>query len=223
MKHKLIAAFLVGATLMLPFSGCQTNSLSEPTVKMKTVTQNDDGDNATFEFEIPEDWVAGTYSTLSLGTMPEAMYGNKDLTTADVCSYIVFIDEYYYMDYGIYTTEEKQQLYKDLFAGKTETYEEYIKTKATIRGVFGSLKLIKGDFQATNFEYKHHQGKDGKILEVRYSWVCENETVQTVRYYREDIPYVVTGAFSDSVELPSGEVAPWVVNSLKVTENYKNK
>ena len=55
MKYHLTALLFTGIILLF-CSGCQKRPHQpEPPAKMKTVIQNSTGDNATFEYEIPED------------------------------------------------------------------------------------------------------------------------------------------------------------------------
>ena len=60
-------------------------------------------------------------------------------------------------------------------------------------------------------------------MEVRHSETYQGEVIQSIVCYREDIPYMVTGAFKDSNELSSGDIVPWIADSLKVTEHFQTQ
>ena len=77
--------------------------------------------------------------------------------------------------------------------------------------------------KAENFQYQYYRGTYGTIAEVQYSYTYQNKTFHEILCYREDIPYMVTGAFKDSNELSSGDIVPWVADSLKVTEHFQTQ
>ena len=214
MKYRLTALLFAGMILLL-CSGCQNSDLGEPPAKMKTVTQNSTGDNATFSFEIPEDWMTGMSDALSVGAFPEAMNGNREIKGVDALPYVVSIDQCYYHNHSM-TQEEKETMRQDLFEGKTTSFEMYLRSQAEMAAQYVNASPP----EYTDFTCRHYSGKNGKITGVRYSEVYEDTTIDVIYCYREDIPYVVIGVFSDEVELSSGDIAPWVASSLNVTEHY---
>ena len=62
-----------------------------------------------------------------------------------------------------------------------------------------------------------------KNAEVQYFYTYGGKKNHIIQCYLEDIPYLVTGAFDDSVDLSSGKIALWVADSLKVTEHFTVK
>lgn len=217
MKNRRIAAILAGVSIMLFISGCQDGGIGEPPANMKTVTQNSTGDNATFEYEIPEDWMSGMSDALSVGAFPEAMNGNREMKGVDALPYSVLIDQRYYHDHSM-TKEEQKIMFEELFAGDPEAYEEHLQTEFSV-SLFARYEVIDPP-EYTGFTYKKYQGENGPITEVCYSETHEGKTIRVIRCYREDIPYMVTGVFDESLELSSGDLVPWVASSLKVTEHY---
>jgi len=115
-------------------------------------------------------------------------------------------------------------MYKDLFAGKPNAYEEHMKQSfANAASMLSSDSSNKVNPPTVDFNYQHYDGTHGKITEVQYSYTYEGKKRHIIQCYREDIPYLVTGAFDDSVDLSSGKIALWVADSLKVTEHFTIK
>ena len=135
MKYHLTVLLFTGIILLF-CSGCQSDGISEPPAKMKTVIQNSTGDNATFEYEIPEDWMSGMSDALSVGAFPEAMNGNREIKGVDALPYSVLIDQRYYHDHSM-TKEEQKIMFEELFAG--------------------TLKLMKSIFKQS-FQYRFLRG-----------------------------------------------------------------
>lgn len=139
-------------------------------------------------------------------------------------------------------TEEVQKEVDLLFQGNTEAFEEnriefliqYQKIQNAIEdmepGSYWNPSEIKdsipevtpeekASFSKPDYEYTYYNGSNGKIAEVTgaYTW---NDTAYTiVEYYRENSPCVVFGAFKDSEELASGDIALWVADSLETEEH----
>ena len=208
---------------------------------MKTVTQNSKEDLATFEFRVPEGWTSGPEDNLAVIACPEDAVEKKFETAEDSLPFTISIANYDYPALAI--SEEDKQMYQDLFAGKTGAFEERIMrgysmskdsidAPSTLKGYFGLLLPDDGgdsrSSSAANkpkidFQYQHYDGTYGKITEVRYSYPYNGKKIGIIQCYREDIPYLITGAFDDSVDLSSGEIALWVADSLKVTEHFSVK
>lgn len=215
--------------------------MGDPPVSMKTVTQNSKGDLATFEFRVPEGWASGPEDNLAVLACPEDAVKKKFETAEDFRPFSISIANYYYPALAI--SEEDKQMYRDLFAGKTGAFEErmmrgYSKSKditstpSTLKGYFDLLLPDDGDSSQSSsaadkpemdFKYQHYDGTYGKITEVQYSYAYNGKEVHIIQCYREDIPYLITGAFDDSVDLSSGKIALWVADSLKVTEHFSVK
>ena len=78
----------------------------------------------------------------------------------------------------------------------------------------------KAAFPKPTYEYAYYNGTKGKIVEVKGTYTWNDTTYTIVEYYREDIPYVVYGAFSDTEELSSGDIALWIADSLETEEHF---
>lgn len=241
--RKWVSVALVGSILMVLLAGCQTSDRSpvgKPPAPMKSVTQNSEEDYATFEFQLPEGWTSGPQSYLTVAGCPKEAVTRKFETMEDTLPFVVSISNYYHT--GLKLSEEDKEMYQDLFSGKTKSFEERINRSYTLSDDLGTPSGAKDFFglllpEETNssqtssnanvpqkdFEYHYYSGTNGKITEVRYSYSYNGKTVRIVQCYREDIPYLITGAADDSVDLSSGEIALWVADSLKVTEHFTEK
>ena len=78
----------------------------------------------------------------------------------------------------------------------------------------------KAAFPKPTYEYAYYNGTKGKIVEVKSTFTWYDTTYAIVEYYREDIPCVVFGSFSDSKGLSSGDIALWIIDSLEVEEHF---
>ena len=78
----------------------------------------------------------------------------------------------------------------------------------------------KAAFPKPTYEYAYYNGTKGKIVEVKGTYTWNDTTYTIVEYYREDIPYAVFGAFSDTEELSSGDIALWIADSLETEEHF---
>lgn len=238
---KLLSITLLGTILSFLLAGCQTtnqNTVGDPPASMKTVTQNSEENYATFEFQLPEGWISAQQSYLTVIGCPEDAVKKKFKTSEDALPFTVGISNYYYS--GMALSEEEKQMYKDLFSGKTSTFEERVNrslsrspnlssTPSTAKGYLDLLLPEKAESNPSSgeasapqrdFQYQYYNGTNGKITEVRYSYTFNGKTYHTIQCYREDIPYLITGAFDDSLNISSGKIALWVADSLKVTEHF---
>ncbi|WP_411676883.1 hypothetical protein [Caproicibacter sp.] len=223
-RKKQLSITLMALTLLLLLVGCQTNksTVGNPPVSLKTITQNSKGDLVTFEFGVPGGWVSGPQYNLSVVACPENAVEKKFETEEDSLPFMVGIGNYYYS--GSALSEKDKQMYKDLFAGKTSAYEEHMKQSfANAASMLSSDSSSKVNPPKIDSNYKHYDGTHGKITEVQYSYTYGGKKHHIIQCYREDIPYLVTGAFDDSVDLSSGKIALWVADSLKVTEHFTVK
>ena len=78
----------------------------------------------------------------------------------------------------------------------------------------------KAAFPKPTYEYAYYNGTKGKIVEVKGTYTWNDTTYTIVEYYREDIPYAVFGAFGDTEELSSGDIALWIADSLETEEHF---
>ena len=241
-KKKLVSVTLIALTSLFLMAGCQTDNraVGEPPVPMKTVTQNSKEDLATFEFQVPEGWASAPKELLTVFGYPESAAQTNFKTEEDAFSFMVGIRNYYYPALAL--SEEDKQMYKDLFAGKPDAFEERMNSSlaseteidapSSILGWFDLLLPKEDDAGQSSgaankpemdFQYQHYNGTNGKITEVQYSYTYNGKEVHMIECYREDIPYLITGAFDESVDLSSGQIALWVADSLRVTEHFTVK
>ena len=217
-----LSVALAGIVFLFFMVGCQTNrsTVGDPPVPMKTVTQNSKGDFATFEFQLPEGWASAPKSPLPLTVIgyPESAVQKNFKSEEDALPFLVGISNYYYS--GLALSEKDKQMYRDLFAGKTDTYEDRIRQSFARAATMLDSGSSNTEIPEVNFQYQHYDGANGKITEVQYSYQYNGKKTHIIHCYREDIPYSITGAFDDSVDLSSGAVALWVANTLKVTEHF---
>lgn len=229
-KNKLVLKIIIGAIFLCLLVGCQTNTtkVAEPSIPMKTVSQNSEEDYVTYEFQLPEDWLYGADYGFSVIAGPPT---NEPLHTdsREAMPYIVRIDNYSNNGFDM-------AVYKDIFAGSTDAYKKKVNKSinnlASIdtgeREFLSYLDLLTPEKQpdsdvyeyAKDFECKHYRGTYGKITTVEYTVNYNNTETRTIECYREDIPYMITGAFSNDLEVSSGDIALWAADSLKVTEHF---
>ena len=92
--------------------------------------------------------------------------------------------------------------------------------------IFDYFDLLNPDSSASDEEYlfdyecKYYSGKHGKIAAIKYSYNYGGKPRRFIECHREDIPYMVSGAFDDSLELSSGDIVLWVADSLKASEHF---
>ena len=205
MMKRIASGALCCLLLCLSFAGCSKKTLGDSPVPLETVTQNSRNDLITFEFSLPSGWITDSqdYYAVAAGNIKEYV-GEDDPSLRLVISN--------YRHTGWLFSEEDEKRIDDLFQGKTEAYEQHI----------NSLQEFT-HMKAENFQYQYYRGTDGTIAEVQYSYTYQNKTFHEILCYREDIPYVITGASKDSNELSSGDIVPWVADSLKVTEHFQTQ
>ncbi|NLJ30853.1 MAG: hypothetical protein GX424_04505 [Clostridiales bacterium] len=220
-KKPFFIAFTAFLFLFLSV-GCQTrkNAIGSPPAPIKTVTQNSKENLATFEFQIPKDWVPSPQYNLSVVACPKDAAEKKFEAAEDSLPFMVGIGNYY--DSGLALSEKDKQMYQDLFAGKTSAYEEHMKQSfANAASMLSSDSSGQTNVPSADVKYQHYDGTHGKITEVPYFYTYEGKKHHIIQCYREDIPSLVAGAFDESVDLSSGKIALWVADSLKVSETAK--
>lgn len=201
MKKFFIALLCI---CILTLSGCNSKKLESIgvcPVEMVTATQKDRNIDTTYTMLIPKDWQIVYASSHNVKAAPS--YIKNSLEIEKDPSIMIEV-----VNYSDNKSDEQIQKYTDLFKGNTQKYEEAELMKS---------KEFSGT--ATNFEYKIYQGEYGKVAEVRYTATLDaypDRTWNTIYCFREDIPYFAVGIFDSSKELLSGEVIPWVIDSLQV-------
>ena len=237
-QKRILSAALLGLSLFFLFSGCQNRTaVGEPPVPMHTVTEDCEYGYITCEFLLPEDWLTGSEGAYNVVACSKASEAMKFEDAEDRYPYMVGISNYYHQGYKEEPSEEEKKMYKELFAGKPGAYEKKINkmlsytARVTPSESGGSIDFVsptKEDgtldeeaLPVTDFQYQYYNGAHGKITEVRYSYSYNGKTYHTIHCFREDIPYEIIGGFDDSLEVPSGDIALWVANSLRVTEHSR--
>lgn len=251
MKTKRTTAFLfaVIGVFLVCFSGCNTKPKAETIppcdIPMQTVTQSSKGELITLEYVLPQGWEfvsKGYFSTLNFE--PET-YDNIPATAEEdeeLLPYVLIIDSYKYPGMSLASVKEEseqdtEQIYKDLFSGITDGYKEklendikYINEVTFYKHNYeknGDLAILQ-DFipqeqYIKDYSVQYYNGTNGKIAVVKYTYEYNSILYQAVDCIRDDITYVVRGGFDNSLSLSSGDIALWVADSLKVTENFTIK
>ena len=200
--------------LCLSLTACQGSNLGEPPVPMERVTVDTDQGYVTMEFDLPEGWCHGMKDGFSAGGVNIEALGISPTDTREPdyesVPYQLFIE-----GYNPGGNEHVKERYQLLFRGDYEAFENDIEENRELFGLSPD-----GD---TKREYQQYRGKNGKIAVIyaTYPYAEDDRLVREIQCYREDIPYVVRGAFDDSEEeISSGEIALWVASTLEVTEHF---
>lgn len=203
MMKRIASGALCCLLLCLSFAGCSKKTLGDSPVPLETVTQNDQGNRVTFEFGLPSGWVSGSPYDYAIEAVNIKKYAGEEEPALSLG-----ISNYRRVGWSF--SEEDEKRMDDLFQGKTEAYEQHI-----------NKLMEKTNTKVDHFQFQYYKGTYGTIVEVQYTYTYQGEPFHEIRCYREDIPYMVTGAFRDSNELSSGDIVPWVADSLKVTEHFQ--
>lgn len=203
MMKRIASGALCCLLLCLSFAGCSKKTLGDSPVPLETVTQNSRENRATFEFSLPSGWVSGSPYDYAIEAVNIKKYAGEEEPALRLG-----ISNYRRVGWSF--SEEDEKRMDDLFQGKTEAYEQHI-----------NKLMEKTDTKVDHFQFQYYKGTYGTIVEVQYTYTYQGEPFHEIRCYREDIPYMVTGAFKDSNELSSGDIVPWVADSLKVTEHFQ--
>ena len=119
---------------------------------------------------------------------------------------------------GDLSYKERIAAIEELLNGNSKPYEAFTKD---------NVGEMDDDIVTDDFEFELFKGTYGKIATVKYTVTYPEEhgsiTQHVIRCYREDIPYMVTGAFGKDDSLSSGDIALWAANTLKVTEHFTAK
>lgn len=183
--------------------GCNEQNLvtlGKCPVEMQTVTHKDPGIDTTYTLSIPKGWTSASPTSHSVEARFPGYNYSSDLD-ADI-SLMIGI-----RNYSDNQPPERIQQYKNLFEGKTEEYQKTI---------IKHSQEVGGD--ASNFQFKVYKGASGRIAELKYTYEYQGKIWNYIYCFREDIPYFAVGGFNSSNKLSSGEVLPWVMDSLQVKE-----
>lgn len=195
-------------------SGCQsTEPIGDCPVKLQSVTQDSRDSFVTFEFEIPEGWMAyqdsGYFTVIAF---PKDKI--EEIDPDEDYDMILGISNYNQI-IGDFSFHERIAATNELFKGNNQPFEEFTKKNAG---------MMDKDITADDFEFELYKGRYGKIAAVKYTITYPEKydiaPYHIIRCYREDIPYVITGTFHDSNEISSGDIALWAADSLSVTEHF---
>lgn len=223
---KSVSLLLV--VLLLTFTACQSLPPEEDTsdllpvgespVAMKTVTQDSQDGYVTYTFEIPEDWVTSAEGAFAVSGADQS---NPDLERPEdilIYSHAVQIVNYYHD--SLTPSQEEQKAYQSLFAGDPQPYREMLETMFAMDNEI-SQEYLGVTLQMTDFSCSYYQGRNGTLILVRDTVAYGTVSSTEVRCFREDIPqYVVVGMDNDQLELSSGEIALYVMDSLQVEEHF---
>ena len=251
MKNKILSAIIFIVLMISLVGCQQNNTIIKPYVETKKVTENSQLDLVTFTFESPDSWttVAADKDSLicrSPSSNESEEYKNyisqdylviSNYTTNDI---LPVSDEY---------KQGYEDLFKGTYDGIEKIISDSIEhiniskyldslpdgetgSKYSFSDLLNILSdpdsfpdyeipdSLRNKTWASDFKYTEYQGKDGKIITVEYSYLVDDITHKAINCYRDD-NYSVCGAFDDSNEISSGDVALWVANTLEVSEHYK--
>ena len=215
MLKRIVSGALCCLLLCLSFAGCSKKTLGDSPVPLETVTQNSRENRATFEFSLPAGWVSYPIYDDTVGAVEEKNI--EKFNDPDFEDYSLRLEIRNYQNGNTFFMEGYDQAIEALFNGETGQYINYIKqSNAELASGLGESEV-----PSTDYQFQYYRGTYGTIVEVRHSETYQGEVIQSIVCYREDIPYMVTGAFKDSNELSSGDIVPWVADSLKVTEHFQ--
>ena len=223
---KSVSLLLV--VLLLTFTACQSLPPEEDTsdllpvgespVAMKTVTQDSQDGYVTYTFEIPEDWVTSAEGAFAVSGADQS---NPDLERPEdilIYSHAVQIVNYYHD--SLTPSQEEQKAYQSLFAGDPQPYREMLETMFAMDNEI-SQEYLDVTLQMTDTSCRYYQGRNGTLILVRETVAYGAVSSTEVRCFREDIPqYMVVGMDNDQLELSSGEIALYVMDSLQVEEHF---
>lgn len=223
---KSVSLLLV--VLLLTFTACQSLPPEEDTsdllpvgespVAMKTVTQDSQDGYVTYTFEIPEDWVTSAEGAFAVSGADQS---NPDLERPEdilIYSHAVQIVNYYHD--SLTPSQEEQKAYQSLFAGDPQPYREMLETMFAMDNEI-SQEYLGVTLQMIDFSCSYYQGRNGTLILVRDTVAYGTVSSTEVRCFREDIPqYMVVGMDNDQLELSSGEIALYVMDSLQVEEHF---
>lgn len=228
LKWKKLASLLLAGALTFTFTACESSpseektsdllSIGESPVAMKTVTQDSEDGYVTYTFEIPEDWSAVEQDYFTVVAMDSDNPEIESLQDLLSFSHAVRINNYYYSALSL--SKEEQKAYQDLLAGDPQHYKEM--TEESIARNNELLEEYAGyKVQLTNFQCSYYQGRSGTLVLVQVTTTNGTSSATEVRCFREDIPqYMVMGLYNDQLELSSGEIARYVMDSLQVEEHF---
>jgi len=201
-----LLTILVCTLLLSSVVGCNkqsSESLGKCPVEMQTVTNKDPNVDAAYTLSISKGWTSASPTSHSVEVRFSGYTYSSDLD-ADI-SLMIGI-----RNYSDNQSPERIQQYKNLFEGKTEDYKKTI---------IKHFQEVGGN--ASNFLFKVYKGTHGRIAEVKYTYDYKGKTWNYIYCFREDIPYYATGGFNSSNKFSSGEVVPWVADSLQVSGTAK--
>lgn len=196
--------------IILSFSSCQhdKNSIGKSPVPMDNITQNSKNGYISFSFDIPKGWISSETGTFSIMATDKSNLDKEIENPILYNSSIINIGNYYYN--SIKPSEEEVKAYDSLLKGNSDSYKEII---------INSLK--ESNLTLSEYQCMYYDGKNGKIAQVQFSYIVGDNTVTEIRCFRDDIPhYMVAGMINDNLELSSGEIALWVMDSLKISEHF---
>lgn len=244
---KIVSLFMVVAgVLSLFLSGCtakqKTEEIPPCDIPMQTIEQQSLNHYANFKFSVPEGWLSEETGKLSIASASSEI---RQVNVDNPEAWTLYIKNYQYSNWGQEYSEEYIKAYHNLFRGETALYKTTLNT-AVSRILQSSDSTLSSDsdlldifnFIASAYEESNstpasegsqyitalncqlYSGKNGKIAVVKYTISVEEHNYFMIDCIREDIPYLISGCFDDTLEISSGDIALWTANSLEVDENF---
>ena len=228
LKWKKLAALLLAGALTYTFTACESSppeektsdllSIGESPVAMKTVTQDSKDGYVTYTFEIPEDWTAWGEDTFLVTAFSESLPYQEIPQDVFTMSYAVGISNYYHTP--ACPSQEVQKAYQSLLAGDPQPYREW-REERIAQSNEAWKDFVDYEVRMTDFQCSYYQGKYGAVVQVEETTTNGTTSVTEVDCFRTDIPeYKVAGLYNDQLELSSGEIAWYVMDSLQVEEHF---
>lgn len=245
MKKKAIAIMLAGVFFLLGLTGCgkaKAEKMPECDISMQTVTQSSQIGYVDCTFSLPPTWTTASLRNFGVTAHHPVWETVEFENEAQLRAYTLTVDNYYRPDYSVLKFDNNlQQIYGDLFAGKTESYQNHLNEHTAFanecleaeklydsQGETGtgqnapSRQSASGETERyiQDFNCRFVQGDNGRIAVVTFRYLYDGVFYSAINCIREDIPYMVSGDFNDTLEVSSGDIALHVANSLQVVEHF---
>lgn len=230
-RKKKCLSIIASILLTMVISSCNgnsqttsTQSIVEPPVAMKQVTQENVDKDMTFHMQIPEDWNTFLSDAGIILIYPESKAAEE---------YALKLVPHDFS--GMVTSDKDEKIFKDLFLENTISYEESIK-KTFAQQIDMQEKLKNAetfldyleimspdpdisykdyDIPELHFQYTEYIGQQGKCIKAQYTYSEENNTSSTkYEYFRENFPYFICATKNEIEGLSTDQIALWALQTL---------